>query len=349
MTLRRALIAVAISLLAACAVNSQVAPRGPYRNETYEMRQTRWRAWRGAHRNIDAEIAAFLSTAERSAEIAPFSIWDRAEAPEMVIAPTGTFTMGSSEAEMSRSTNERPMHVVTIAHPFAVGRFEVTRGEFAIFSRAANRVIETNCVTDRAAPGSGPPNTVNAANFGRDPQGSWADPAFAQTDDHPVVCVSWNDAQAYVAWLSQITGKHYRLLTEAEWEYVARAGAATPYWWGSSATHDNANYGAETCCSGLAAGSDNWVNTSPVGSFGSNAFGLFDTSGNVWEWVQDCYGPYSEGRNTAAASEPDANCERVIRGGSWVNYPLYIRPAVRGWINSNFRDSYLGFRVARDL
>ncbi|MEO5937531.1 MAG: formylglycine-generating enzyme family protein [Sphingomonas sp.] len=339
-------------------------------DETVRARRARWEPWRAANPRNAFRIAAFLREAERvvasrataaaaaavdqpseiwGAGTGPISIWDNSAAPEMVVVPAGVFTMGSAAAEMDRTANERPMRRVVIRRPFAVGRFEITRGEYAQFSIRTRRTDENNCVTDRPLPGSGPPNTVNAANFSLDPQGSWRDPAFPQTDRHPAVCVSWNDAHAYVAWLSRTTGKHYRFLTEAEWEYVARAGTASAYWWGGKASHDDANYGAETCCSGLALGRDTWVKTAPVGSFQPNAFGLYDTAGNVWEWVQDCYGSYTEAPANGSPAEQPPNCERVIRGGAWVNYPLYIRAAVRGWIKPDFRDSYLGLRIARDL
>ena len=128
---------------------------------------------------------------------------------------------------------------------------------------------------------SGPLLTTNF-----DPKTSWRKLGFAQNDDHPVVCVTWQDAQDYVHWLGQRTGHKYRLLSEAEWEYAARGGTTTAYPWGSSATHEYANYGAAECCSGVASGRDRWLQTSPVGSFPPNAFGLHDMHGNVLQWVQ---------------------------------------------------------------
>ena len=121
------------------------------------------------------------------------------------------------------------------------------------------------------------------------PSASWSHLGFMQDDNHPAVCVSWYDAQDYVGrWLSERTGHHYRLLTEAEWEYAARAGTTTPFPWGAIASHEQANYGADECCSGFVSGRDQWINTSPVGSFPANAFGLHDMNGNAMQWVQDC-------------------------------------------------------------
>lgn len=178
-----------------------------------------------------------------------------------------------------------------------------------------------------------------------------------QGDDHPAVCVSWNDAQAYVAWLRKRTGKPYRLPSEAEWEYAARARAATAYPWGDTASRAYANYGAETCCSERADGADRWLYTSPVGSFPPNAFGLYDMVGNAWQWVQDCYAEsYATAPLDGSAVDP-ATCQfRVLRGGTWGDPPRLIRPAFRNWAPPprwpsawEYRSGGVGFRVARSL
>jgi len=160
--------------------------------------------------------------------------------------------------------------------------------------------------------------------------------------------VSWDDSQAYVTWLSRKTGKQYRLLSESEWEYAERAGTSSAYYWGDTASHDYANYGSDTCCSGVAQGRDQWVNTSPVGSFAPNAFGLYDMLGNVWQWTQDCYADNYNGTPSDGGASATGDCSRrVLRGGSWVINPQDLRSASRDGDSATFRDGDHGFRVAR--
>ena len=232
--------------------------------------------------------------------------------PTMVSIPAGAFTMGSPDGETGRSSDEGPQRRVSVA-AFAAGKYEITRGQWAAFVSATGRA-DGSC--------------------------SWRSPGFAQQDNHPVVCVSHEDAQAYAGWLSQRTGRTYRLLSEAEWEYAARGGdRAGAYWWGASASHEYANYGADTCCSGLASGRDQWVNTSPAGSFPANPFGLHDMHGNVWEWVEECY---------RATYDATRDCSyRADRGGGWSNDPQNLRSANRSRGTPASRLNDLGFRVAR--
>ncbi len=178
-----------------------------------------------------------------------------------------------------------------------------------------------------------------------------ANPSRFQGDRNPVKQVSWDDAQDFVRRLGAKTGKQYRLLTEAEWEYAARAGTATKYPWGVGASHEYANYGKDRCCGGLASGRDRWVNTSPVGSFSANAFGLHDMHGNVDEWVDDCWhDSYSEAPTNGSAWASGGDCrDRVLRGGSWGLGPWNLRSASRLRFTSGFRLSSGGFRVARTL
>jgi formylglycine-generating enzyme required for sulfatase activity len=168
---------------------------------------------------------------------------------------------------------------------------------------------------------------------------NWRNPGFAQTDDHPVVCVSWNDAMAYVDWLNKQTGQMYRLPTEAEWEYADRAGTQTAYWWGVTPGSNRAN------CDGCGSRWDN-KQTAPVGSFSANPFGLYDMAGNVWEWTCSEYDPNYGGKElSCTCSETSGPC--VLRGGSWSSVPRRLRGAARLWFNS--RGGYLGggFRLAR--
>jgi formylglycine-generating enzyme required for sulfatase activity len=151
-----------------------------------------------------------------------------------------------------------------------------------------------------------------------------------------VINVTWDYAQRYVAWLSKLTGKSYRLLSEAEWEFAARAGTQTAYSWGDEIGKGNANY--------------NGWRTAPVGSFAPNAFGLDDMHGNVWEWVEDCYHDNYNGASANGLAWRTGDCSRrVVRGSSWLNDPEYLRSANRSWFDPNGRDNHLGFRVGRTL
>jgi formylglycine-generating enzyme required for sulfatase activity len=186
--------------------------------------------------------------------------------------------------------------------------------------------------------------------------------------------VTWQDAQDYVHWLSQRTGDKYRLLSEAEWEYAARGRTSTAYPWGPKSTHEHANYGADKCCSGLAAGRDRWEQTSPVGAFPPNAFGLYDMHGNVLQWVQDCFAASYSGLPADGSAYEEAvvlktagpfpwfdmsgtsACSyRMVRGGDWGDTPSMIRSASRnfgpgpGATLQNYRSGGLGFRVAKTL
>ena len=247
------------------------------------------------------------------------SFKDCGRCPEMVVIPGGSFLMGSPPDEPGRLQVEGPQHRVKVRR-FAIGRYEVTFAEW----RACY-------ATKRCT------HWPNSLGWGQGRQ--------------PVIYVSWRDAKRYVGWLSRKTGKRYRLPSEAEWEYAARAGTQTAYWWGKQASHQYANYGKEKCCWGLASGRDRWVGTSPVGSFPPNRFGLYDISGNVWEWVEDCWhksyvGAPSDGR----AWTTGGDClTRVFRGGSWYDVPRLLRAAPRIRIASGGRSFVIGFRVARTL
>jgi formylglycine-generating enzyme required for sulfatase activity len=231
--------------------------------------------------------------------------------PVMIVIPAGKFVMGSPENEADRETSEGPQHEVTIAQPFAVSKFEVTFEEWDA------------CVAAAACP----PITD-----------SWG------REKMPAINVSWRDAKQFAAWLSQLTGKEYRLLTEAEWEYAARAGATTRYSWGDDPRSGNAN------CDGCGSQWD-LQQTAPVGSLKPNAFGLFDMHGNVWEWVEDSWHEnYMGAPADASAWVRDGDPRyRVIRGGSWRNESELVRTAVRFRREIDVQFDTLGFRVARAL
>ena len=239
---------------------------------------------------------------------------DCAECPEMVMVPAGSFMMGSNSGD----DYERPRHKVTIGQPFAVGKYEVTFRQWKA------------CVKGGGCGGYQPDDE----GWGR--------------GDRPVINVSWRDARSYVLWLSRKTGKRYRLLSEAEWEYAARAGTVTPYHFGTSISPDEANYGGVS------------VPTVPAGSFPPNGFGLHDMHGNVSEWVADCYHfNYQDAPVDGSARsdcpyyrEWDADIKAwdrsyVLRGGSWLDEPESLRSANRNLGSAGSRYFFLGFRVAR--
>ena len=275
---------------------------------------------------------------------------DCPECPELVVVPSHSFMMGSSlgsafmwllsaaeegelgeleelmglsekeleeelDGELLENAMMTPIHKVRIDYLLAVGMYPVTFDEWDA------------CVSDGGCGGYRP-----------DDEG-WGRGTL------PVINVSWEDAQNYVKWLSWKTGKGYRLLSESEWEYVARAGTDTSYWWGNEIGRNRAN------CDGCGSRWDN-ENTSPVGSFSANAFGLYDVHGNVYEWIEDCWNDSYDGApvDGGAWVSEDCDCDRrVLRGGSWFNNPWSLRSAFRGENTTGFRDNEVGFRVARTL
>lgn len=275
-------------------------------------------------------------------------IADCKDCPEMVYIPSGTFLLGSKEADPGHQEDESPQIAVSVPE-FSVSRFEVTVGQFKNFVEATGYQDETVCLSMQENGG-----------WGHDLETSWRSPGFEQDDDHPVVCISWRAANDYIAWLNERSDtEHYRLLSESEWEYAARAGSTTTYWWG-----DNENDFCE-----LTNGVDrsararfpNWVRagdcddgfvfTAPVGHYQSpSAFGVEDMVGNVWEWVSDCYADsYAYKPRDGSAYETDEDCERrVIRGGAWGDHgAFYLRSAYRGAWEPTQSFTNLGLRVAR--
>lgn len=263
----------------------------------------------------------------------------------MLPVPSGRFLMGSPSDEPDKweGGREDPRHEVSMAWPFSLGRFEVTRGQYARF---------------QAETGRPPAPCVHylGGQWVHDPARSWRDPGFPQGDDHPAVCVSWNDANAYTAWLSEKTGKDYRLPTEAEWEYAARAGAGGARYWGEDindgcahANISDASLKREQGIDGLVTCDDGHVFTARVGSFRPNAWGFSDVLGNVWEWTADCWNPGYNGAPADGGPWLDGDCAtRVPRGASWNSHRNNVRLANRGSYMAAAGFYHIGFRVARD-
>jgi formylglycine-generating enzyme required for sulfatase activity len=250
--------------------------------------------------------------------------------PDMVVLPAGAFMMGSSVAERGRSAEEGPQHQVTIARPFAVGKFPVTHREFAIFVQETGYQLQGGC------------DVWSGSQWRNQPDRSWRSPGpLGSYDRHPVVCVNWHDAKAFVAWLSNKVGRSYRLLTEAEREYAARGQTATRYSFGDDETRlsDYAWYQAN------AGGM-----THPVGEKRPNTFGLFDIHGNAWAWCEDIWrSSYDYAPSDGSASLIPGSTFRVLRGGSWYRNADGLRSAFRIGLSPDGRYSDVGFRVARGL
>ena len=233
---------------------------------------------------------------------------DCSDCPELVVVPSGFFIMGLN----GRRKAERPAHRVNISAPFAVGRYEITFDQWYA------------CLKDQACT-----HNPNDHNWG--------------TDGRPVINVTWHQAQTYTKWLSKKTGHTYRLPSEAEWEYVHRAGTTTAFWWGKKPGENNAN--CKDCKSQWSAKS-----SAPVGSFRPNPFGLFDTTGNVFEWVSDCWNPNHEGSQHTTVPRMTGSCKfRVIRGGSFYYFNKVARASYRAKNPPGVKSYWLGFRVVREL
>lgn len=269
-------------------------------------------------------------------------------APAMVAIRPGRFSMGSEEGD----ADEQPPHDVTIPKPFAISRCEITVGQFKQFVQDAKyqTIAEKN--------GKGCFGwDLEKKSWEQQPERNWKNPGFAQTDAHPVVCVSWDDAQAYVKWLSLRTGAVYRLPTEAEWEYVARAGTKTARYYQDGKQCDYANglgQEAKSIASSdwtLTECSDAHVYTAPVASFGENHFGLFDLLGNVLEWTEDCWHENYQDAPVDGSAWKEADggdcIRRVVRGGSWGDNPQTLRSAFRIGYVTDVAYVFLGFRIAR--
>lgn len=255
------------------------------------------------------------AAADKTGTVLNDRLKDGSLGPELVVIPAGTFRMGAVQG--GGDTDEKPVHTVTFAKPFAIGKYEITFAEYDRFCEA----------TGREKPKDGR-RWIPFSNWGR--------------EKRPAINVSWDDAVAYTRWLSEQTGKRYRLPSEAEWEYAAKAGSEDRYWWGFNIGEGRAN------CKGCGSTFDG-KKTAPVGTFPANPFGLLDTAGNVWEWCQDrWHESYEGGPADGTAWEAGEDLRRVERGGSFGSKPRYVRSSARGRGKPTDRYVYLGFRVVRE-
>ena len=265
----------------------------------------------------------------------------------------GEFLMGSPANEDGRSADET-QHRVRLTKAFRMAACDVTRRQFAAF--AAERGYRTDAEVDVSVDGNRSEDIyIFGESGGAGPSPSWRNPGFEQQDDHPVVQVSWKDAAAFCDWLSKNEGRHYRLPTEAEWEFCCRAGAKTAFPWGDDPDEGK---GWANCADLTHAAlyknvagfnwADGFVYTSPVGSFRANAFGLHDMIGNVWQWCSDGYGDYLPGEVENPVGKQGTS-EHVLRGGSWHDEPRNCRCAARDYRTPEHRASTAGFRLALDL
>lgn len=289
-------------------------------------------------------------------ELEPGTVFrDCPHCPELVVLSPADFMMGPALGEeedegvpVDWQKIVPPQHPARVTHTIAVGKYPVTRGEYRAFA-SANYIKLDGCVR------------FDEGRWIDEPQWSWDATSFQQTESHPVVCVSWYDAQAYADWLQTITGQLYRLSTELEWEYAARSGTIARRYWGDDRGHH------KQCSFANAADiayqryfprdksanrgcSDGFVNTSPVGSFMPNQFGLYDMLGNVAEWVEDCFSNSNIVENNSGDELATPDCPmRILRGGSWADPAWGVRAADRYRDLPNTRCMGIGFRVARDV
>lgn len=300
-------------------------------------------------------LAIMIATGSITAWAAPKPseiIRDCSDCPEMVMIPAGTFVMGTipNTDETSEHPAERELTNISIEKPFAIGRFELTRREFSRFADETGFIPTSNCRLWDS----------DKSGFADRPVADWRSPNFPKTprDDHPVTCVDWYEARAYASWLSQKTGHTYRLPSEAEWEYAAKAGTQTLRFWGNN-PFDGCDYANSFDQTGsdryplswdAAKCRDGAADLSPVGAYQPNAFGLYDMIGNVWEWIEDCSSRSYIGRPVDQQAWVWPGCQRRIqRGGSWMTSPARSRSSYHGDGNPTDRAVFFGFRLVREL
>jgi len=325
-----------------------------------------------------AGLAAEGAAAPPHAKPAPDpAVWRNTLGMPFVRIPAGAFRMGSDEpmdtlardfpllerSRLEQLTDEAPVHTVRITRAFLLGQTEVTVGQFRRFLQASGYQPES--VADGTGgygynPVYDPATTARGDAFeGRDVRYSWQNPGFAQSDEHPVVNVTWYDAAALAAWLTSTEGHRYRLPTEAEWEYACRAGTRTrwPHGDDPQALAQHANVFDQSAAPSwprwqqhAVRGNDGYAFTAPVARYPANAFGVHDMVGNVWEWTSDWHADDAYARAPLADPQgPARGSVKVRRGGSWHTWPLYARCAYRNWNDPQTRYTLVGIRLVREL
>ncbi len=235
------------------------------------------------------------------------------QGPELVVVPGGHFLLGDSSDR--GNYNEHPAQPIEVRQPFAIGRFELTFADWQRYSRATGKPLPDN-------------------------------EGWGLSEHRPVIHVSWFDAQSYCQWLSKVSGQRYRLPTEAEWEYAARAGSSSYYWWGEQL--DSPEGRPRAHCRGCGAPRSIQYKSAQVGQFAANAFGLYDTAGNVWEWTASRFVTPFDGSEQRSAAVLEQS-PRVVRGGAWNSGPTYLRSSLRDLKQPQHKDYAVGFRVLREL
>jgi formylglycine-generating enzyme required for sulfatase activity len=340
----------ALTVIAALGCNTFTA-RADDTSSWLKERRTRFAAFRAAQPNPDTQIAGIKArTAALIAAYAPDSdpvldhapviwrvsdtpveLWDGPEYPEMIVVPAGEYTMGSPASEPNRQANEGPRHRVRVGYSLAVSKYSVTVGEYRRFVVDTQHDVGEACFTIE----HGEYRLRGARDYQR--------VGYRQTSNGPVGCVNWFDAQAYVAWLSKKTGHTYRLLSEAEYEYLNRAGTISAYWWGEDIGTNR------TVCDGCGSVWDK-TRLAVIGSFAPNAFGLYDTTGNNWSWLSDCWNATYAGAPADGSANTNGDCDlHVMRGGGERSPYRELRSASRSRHWFSLRNIVVGFRVAQTL
>ncbi len=347
----RSWIRTAVVALASTAGHAALAAPADDGAAWLKDRQAGFSAYRAAHPDPGAEVAAIKAeTAKRIAAAQPLDgraldsapviwrasarpaeLWDGPELPQMVVVPAGEYTMGSPDTEAKRAADEGPRHRVRIGYSFAVSKFPITVGEYARFVAGTHYDAGHSCYN------------YEGGKYDQREGRSWRSPGFDQTDANPAVCLNYADALAYVAWLTKTTGHPYRLLSEAEYEYLNRAGTTGAYWWGEDIGRNRAD------CDGCGSAWDK-KQTAPVDAFPPNGFGLYATTGNNWTWLADCWNDSYAGAPTDGSANLSGDCgPHALRGGSWVSHAWILRSAQRHKDMTDARHVGIGLRVARTL
>ncbi len=299
---------------------------------------------------VQEQVASGVATPSATDSSVPHAVERFQECPwcpSVTVVPKGHFKMARKAASDGRKDDDpegilkiHPEREVDIPLQFGLGTYPVTRREYRAFVRETHRPVERGC------------HIQSQGVWVPDATKEWEHPGFSQTEDDPVVCVSWNDAQDYIRWLNKKvraspydnTPDPYRLPTWEEIEYATRAGTTTLYYWGDVPRRENANYGRTRClpCGPMREGGDRWLYTSPVGSFPSNPWGLHDMAGNVWQWFEGC--------RIDSQSEATRQCRyQLLHGGSWLTNPEYLQTGERSYALLPYKSYEIGFRVARTL